>query len=299
MERLTNTGKLITRERVRNIGLAATLVFAAGLDLAACSTPQSQTKTEAKPAAAQPAETHLLTQSEVFLTAAKELGVKPSANEQTRWKDGYAFDPNTSLSIQTEEEATSLAESRLVNNLTTMLDSENPEYSDAAKNIINGSDTDKVILEIGSDPEMKLVTTGQVDEEGQIYFNIALSYEELIDGSSSLTLADSLTFANISMEIIENYFKALPNDLSIAEKRARVNAFQNTPQAYQAELYGRLSKSFITQTGLLGRDYSIDPMTTNEIARIFVDTGMDMENKTWSDKLNDFLTATPSNQLIS
>ncbi len=296
MERLKNRVNIRTRERVRNLGIAATLIFSAGLDLAACSTPPNNP--DINPAAVQP-EANSHTQAEVFLQAARELGVNPSASEKKLWKDGYSFDPNTSLALQTEDQAGQLAEARIIDTLSKMPQSDNAEYSQAGENILIGSNNDRVVLEVVNDPDMKVVTTGQIDSLGQLYFGISLSYQEIIDGSSSLTLADSFAFANISMEIIEDYFKSLPDSLSLAEKEARITAFQNTPDAYQAELFGRLSKSVITETGLLNNDYSIDEMATDDIAQLFIDTGMDYESKAWADKLKDFFAANTRGQQVS
>lgn len=299
MERLINRGNITTRERVRNLGIAATLIFSAGIDLAACSTSPTSNNPDIKPGAAQPLETKSPTQAEVFFQAARELGINPSASEKKLWKDGYSFDPNTSLALQTEDQAGQLAEARIIDTLSRMPQSDNSEFSNAGENILIGSNNNRVVLEIVNDPEMKVVTTGEVDSLGELYFGITLSYQEIIDGSSSLTLADSFTFANISMEIINDYFKSLPDNLSVAEKEARINAFQNTPEAYQAELFGRLSKSVITQTGLLNKDYSIDEMATDDITELFINTGMDYEDKAWSDKLRDFFTANPQDQQVS
>lgn len=263
--------------------------------LATWKIPQNPSPTAIVTEASQPTATAEAAYSAptIIQREITRLQISQSPSEQNRWAtNGYLRSP-TSLPLT--EENIRLAQQRVVTTFTLMESSENPYFREAfllfRTLLREGTVSQSLYPELVTGDAM---STFFVEREGKLHFHLAIDVNEVLNVSTSTTLASKLTHEIEHMRNLLSFLQEVRREnpeLSIGQLQEKVDAKRNDPMQRieeEARGYGIQAQSYIYQIGLLGYiDSSKSGQEKQAVS--FIQSGSRVDSQQWKDYVKKIL----------
>ncbi len=233
-----------------------------------------------------------INETDIILSEAKRQGYLPSKKEQELWAGAYK---HTDVNLPLTKENATVVHDRFADTLLLMSQSENPHFKSAIEYLTLLKNRGKLEFKnrpkIGADPSQSgSLAIDAAFENNEIKYFFLISEDFVLNNSSSLTLAGSISHETRHLRQIEEHLETLPFTMSESQKFDLLQAnFSTQGLNQEADAYAAEAQSYIVEAGLLGHLFDEAITGKDERAANFILSGSDPNGFKWREYIRDIL----------
>lgn len=218
---------------------------------------------------------------DLILGEARRLGIFPDSDEQQLWQNSYQ---NTPEYLSPESSGTEF-DNRLYGTLRLMQSSKNNNFKNASNDLHDMVKAGRVkIYKLAKwQGDMTAGVAFAVNESGNFEYELNISPDFVLNGSTALTLAGLLTHEVWHIRRFEEHLGSntglLPEEQVTALEEFMGSSKQS--EIEEAFAYGREADAYIYQAGLMGALYGVEASGEENRAAKYIQLGSDSNNPGW------------------